>query len=97
MNINPKYIDYTKLRLSNEALDVLKENFELYKKCDKSMTDENFNTYYKKYIELFMKYGNKKIDDTVLWPTIYKKCMKYKPFFHYDMFKCRKILKDKFA
>jgi len=28
MNINPKYIDYTKLRLSNEALDVLKENFQ---------------------------------------------------------------------
>lgn len=44
----------------------------------------------------FFNHWNKKIDDTVLWPTIYKKCMKYKPFFHYDMFKCRKILKDKF-
>jgi hypothetical protein len=45
----------------------------------------------------FFNHWNKKIDDGVLWPTIYKKCMKYKPFFHYDMFKCRKILKDKFA
>jgi hypothetical protein len=28
MNIDPKYIDYTKLRLSNKALDVLKKKFE---------------------------------------------------------------------
>ena len=42
------------------------------------------------------KYWNKNIEDGVLWPSIYKKCMKYKPFFHYDSFKCRKILKTKF-
>jgi hypothetical protein len=45
----------------------------------------------------FFGHWNKKIDDQVLWPTIHKKLMKYKPFFHYDMFKCRKILKDKFT
>jgi hypothetical protein len=45
----------------------------------------------------FFGHWNKKIEDGVLWPNIYKKLSKYKPFFHYDMFKCRKILKDKFA
>ena len=45
----------------------------------------------------FFGHWNKKIEDGVLWPSIYKKLSKYKPFFHYDMFKCRKILKDKFA
>lgn len=45
----------------------------------------------------FFGHWNKKIEDTVLWPSIYKKLSKYKPFFHYDAFKCRKILKDKFA
>jgi len=45
----------------------------------------------------FFGHWNKKIEDTVLWPSIYKKLLKYKPFFHYDMFKCRQILKDKFA
>lgn len=44
----------------------------------------------------FFGHWNKKIDDSVLWPSIYKKLSKYKPFFHYDVFKCRKILKDKF-
>lgn len=45
----------------------------------------------------FFGHWNNKIEDGVLWPSIYKKLSKYKPFFHYDMFKCRKILKDKFA
>ena len=44
----------------------------------------------------FFGHSNKAIEDTVLWPTIYKKLMKYKPFFHYDVFKCKKILKDAF-
>lgn len=44
----------------------------------------------------FFGHWNKKIEDGVLWPSIYKKLNKYKPFFHYDAFKCRKILKDKF-
>lgn len=45
----------------------------------------------------FFGHWNKKIEDGVLWPSIYKKLCKYKPFFHYDIFKCRKILKDKFV
>lgn len=45
----------------------------------------------------FFNHWNKNIEDTVLWPTIYRKLTKYKPFLHYDMFKYRKILKDKFV
>lgn len=45
----------------------------------------------------FFGHWNKKIEDSVLWPSIYKKLVKYKPFFHYDAFKCRDILKTKFA
>lgn len=45
----------------------------------------------------FFNHWNKNIEDSVLWPTIYRKLTKYKPFLHYDIFKCRKILKDKFA
>lgn len=44
----------------------------------------------------FFTHWNKNIEDSVLWPTINKKLLKYKPFFHYDVFKCKKILKDKF-
>lgn len=45
----------------------------------------------------FFGHWNKKIDDTVLWPSIYKKLQKYKPFFHYDAFKCRNIVKNVFT
>jgi len=45
----------------------------------------------------FFGHWNKKIEDGVLWPSIHKKLLKYKPFFHYDIFRCRKILKDKFT
>jgi hypothetical protein len=45
----------------------------------------------------FFGHWNKKIEDTVLWPSIHKKLLKYKPFFHYDVFKCRKIVKDVFT
>lgn len=44
----------------------------------------------------FFPYWNRRIDDSILWPEIYKKCIKYKPFLKYDIFKCKKILKDKF-
>jgi len=44
----------------------------------------------------FFGHWNKKIEDTVLWPSIHKKLLKYKPFFHYDVFRCRKIVKDVF-
>jgi len=45
----------------------------------------------------FFGHWNKKIEDGVLWPSIHKKLLKYKPFFHYDAFKCRKIVKDVFT
>lgn len=45
----------------------------------------------------FFNYWNKSIDDTIIWPMIYRKCTKYKPFFHYDAFKCRKIMKEAFT
>jgi hypothetical protein len=45
----------------------------------------------------FFPHWNKCIDDNVLWPEIHNKLVKYKPFFQYDIFKCRKILKDRFA
>lgn len=42
----------------------------------------------------FNKYWNKEIKDTILWPSIYQKMVKYKPFISYDKIKCRKILKS---
>lgn len=45
----------------------------------------------------FFGHWNKKIEDTVLWPSIYKKLMKYKPFFHYDTFRCRDAVKKVFT
>lgn len=44
----------------------------------------------------FFPYWNKKIADTIIWPSVYKKCQKYKPFLQYDIFKCKKILREKF-
>lgn len=44
----------------------------------------------------FFPYWNKHIDDNVLWPALYMKIMKYKPFVNFDSGKCKKILKDHF-
>lgn len=40
------------------------------------------------------KYWNKKIDDTIMWPSIYKKCIKYKPFLSINVDKYKKIVID---
>jgi hypothetical protein len=45
----------------------------------------------------FFPHWNKAITETIIWPSIYKKCIKYKPFFRYDITKCKKILRDKFT
>lgn len=45
----------------------------------------------------FFPHWNKHIQDNVLWPDLYTKLVKYKPFFNYDAFKCREILKNKFV
>jgi hypothetical protein len=42
----------------------------------------------------FSKHWNKEIEDTILWPSIYQKMVKYKPFISYDKNKCRKVLKS---
>lgn len=42
----------------------------------------------------FTKHWNNQIDDTIIWPTIYQKMVKYRPFITYDKFKCRKIVKS---
>lgn len=43
----------------------------------------------------FLRYWEKKIDDTLIWPDINRKCRKYRPFLSYDKEKMRKILLDK--
>ena len=43
------------------------------------------------------KYWNKNIVDTIVWPDLYVKCIKYKPFIKFDQMKCKQILKKKFV
>jgi hypothetical protein len=45
----------------------------------------------------FFPHWNKSIDETIIWPALYKKCIKYKPFFRYDITKCKKIMRDIFT
>jgi hypothetical protein len=45
----------------------------------------------------FMKHWNKSIDDRVVWPDIYLRCKKYKPFLEFDRDKMKKIVLDKFS
>lgn len=45
----------------------------------------------------FFRMWNRKIDDPVIWPDIYKKCKKYKPFLKYDKDKLKKIVLSKFS
>lgn len=42
------------------------------------------------------KYWNKNISDNVFWPSIYRKCIKYKPFLQFDSNKYKNIIVDKF-
>lgn len=44
----------------------------------------------------FMNQWNKKIEDTALWPEIYLRCKKYRPFIEFDKDKLKKIVVDKF-
>ena len=45
----------------------------------------------------FVERENKKITDTIIWPDIYRKIMKYKPFVKFDKDKCLNLLKDTFT
>lgn len=44
----------------------------------------------------FFNHWKNKIEDTVIWPDLYKKCMKYRAFIHFDRNHCLNILKNKF-
>ena len=45
----------------------------------------------------FMNRENKKITETIIWPDIFRKIMKYKPFVKFDKTKCVNILKKTFT
>lgn len=44
----------------------------------------------------FMKHWNNKINDPIVWPTIYKKALKYRPFMEYDKSKFKEIIRKQF-
>jgi hypothetical protein len=44
----------------------------------------------------FFPYWNKTIEDPIIWPGIYKKCSKYRPFLQYNVFKCKQALRETF-
>lgn len=44
----------------------------------------------------FFRYWNKSIGEDIIWPTLYKKCKKYRPFIRFDLDKLKKIVVDKF-
>jgi len=41
----------------------------------------------------FFQLWDTRIDDTVLWPSIRERCLKYRPFIHYDKAKIKSILR----
>ena len=45
----------------------------------------------------FVDRENKKISETIIWPDIFRKIMKYKPFVKFDKTKCVNILKKTFT
>tara|TARA_Y100000361_G_scaffold3840_1_gene3311 strand:- start:283 stop:876 length:594 start_codon:yes stop_codon:yes gene_type:complete len=45
----------------------------------------------------FVERENKKITETIIWPDIYRKITKYKPFVKFDDKKCLDILKKSFT
>ena len=45
----------------------------------------------------FMQRENSKITETIIWPDIYRKITKYKPFVKFDRNKCLSLLKNTFT
>ena len=45
----------------------------------------------------FFRLWNRKIEEDVIWPMMYKKCKKYRPFLHFDKDKLKQIVVDKFS
>lgn len=44
----------------------------------------------------FFNHWKNKIEDPVIWPDLYKKCLKYRSFVQFDRQHCLNILKNKF-
>lgn len=42
------------------------------------------------------KHWNKNIEEDIIWPKMYLKLMKYKPFIKYDTVKIKELLKKRF-
>jgi hypothetical protein len=45
----------------------------------------------------FFRHWNRKIEEDVIWPMVYKKCKKYRPFLKFDKDKLKQIVVDKFS
>lgn len=45
----------------------------------------------------YMRKWNRRITDNIVWPQVYQKAKKYRPFFTYDKDKMKKIVLDKFS
>jgi len=45
----------------------------------------------------YMRKWNRRIEDGILWPQVYLKCKKFRPFFQYDRDKMKQIVLDKFS
>lgn len=45
----------------------------------------------------FMKYWNRNITDTIVWPQLYLKCKKYKQFLNFNRDKMKEIVLAKFS
>lgn len=45
----------------------------------------------------FVERENKRISDTIIWPDIYRKLTKYKPFVNFNRDKCLSIVKKQFT
>ena len=45
----------------------------------------------------FFRHWNRKIEDTIIWPSIYQKCKKYKPFLKFDKEKLKQLVIKKFS
>lgn len=41
----------------------------------------------------FFPIWDRKIDDTIIWPSIRDRCIKYSPFLHYDRSKMKEVIK----
>lgn len=107
------YFRYLKIReslsyLFSQDLDKLEEQFD----ANFQVTDGQHPILLRKYLSneinietliilddlvSYMRKWNRRIEDTIIWPQVYMKCKKYRPFFEYDRDKMKRIVLDKFS